>query len=149
VKTLALDGVPIPAHVAIESGSGSIDGQPLPALAGTRDFGVVKATLEPGDAELELVLTLARGETLAPRSPSQFRVLHDFGLTAAKSIAGKIEGARTKIPLGVLGSGRLFVQAVYYVCDAQGQCRLRASRWTLEVETGPRGKPSIVLEEKR
>ncbi|MCC6409125.1 MAG: redoxin domain-containing protein [Planctomycetes bacterium] len=149
VTTLALEGVPIPAHVAIESGSASIDAQPLPALPGTRNFGVVKATLEPGEAELELRLTLQPGEKLAPQSPSQFRVLHDFGLTAAKAISGAIKGASTKIPLGVLGSGRLFVQALYYVCDAQGQCRLRSSRWTLEVDTGPRGKPNIVLEEKR
>lgn len=147
VRTLALRGVPIPAHVAIESGAASIDGQPLPALPGTRNFGVVKALLEPGDAELELVLALAPSETLAPRAPSQYRVLHDFGLTAAKSLAGRIESARTKVALGVLGSGRLFVQALYYVCDAQGHCRLRSSRWTLEVETGPRGKPTIVLEE--
>ncbi|MCE9592690.1 MAG: redoxin domain-containing protein [Planctomycetes bacterium] len=149
VRTLALEGVPIPAHVTIESGAGSVDGQPLPALPGTRDFGVVKALLEPGEAEMELVLTLLPGEKLAPQAPSQYRVLHDFGLTAAKSIAGSIKSERTSIPLGVLGSGRLFVQALYYVCDAAGLCRLRSSRWTLEVETGPRGKPKFVIEEKR
>lgn len=149
VKTLALEGVPIPAHVTVESGSGSIDGQPLPALPGTKNFGVVKALLEPGEAQLEIVLALGPGEKLAPQAPSQFRVLHDFGLTAAKTLGGKLEGVRTKVPLGVLGSGRLFVQALSYVCDAQGLCRLRSSRWTLEVETGPRGKPTIVLEEQR
>ncbi len=145
VRTLRLSGVPIPSATII-GGAASIDGSPLPQLPNTIDHGVVAATLAPGNAEIELRLALGPGESLAPNAPSQYRVLHDFGLTAAKSISGPIREPRTALELGVMGAGRLFVQILYYVCDAAGLCHLRSGRWTLEIKTDAKGAKRVVLE---
>ncbi len=45
-----------------------------------------------------------------------------------------------------MGAGRLFVQILYYVCDAAGLCHLRSGRWTLEIKTDAKGAKRVVLE---
>jgi hypothetical protein len=82
-----------------------------------------------------LTLSRAKSRRIAvavPRAPR-------FGLTAAKAISG-VKGASTKIPLGVLGGGRLFVQALYYVYDAQGYAALEPV--DARGRRSPRGKPT-------
>jgi hypothetical protein len=82
VRTLALRDVPVP--LAREPRA-ELDASPLPRLPSTVVHPQLKRRLAVGDATLELHLGLAEGERLAEGAPSQFRVLREGGLVAAKT----------------------------------------------------------------
>jgi thiol-disulfide isomerase/thioredoxin len=143
VRTLELRGVPIPRG---ELRAAAIDASPLPLLPSTVVHPPLKRRLANGDATLELRLSLAEGEKLADGAPSQFRVLREAGLVAAKQVAGPITSDPTLVELGVAGSGLLRVQALAYVCDPNGLCSLRSHEWRVEVEEHERAGRKLALE---
>jgi thiol-disulfide isomerase/thioredoxin/DNA-binding beta-propeller fold protein YncE len=147
VTTLALSGVPIPPRMLSASTSAAVAGSALPRLATTVVHAPVRVKLSSGEAEIELRLALGAGEKRAENAPSQYRVLHEDGLVAARSVGARIDSDVVKIPLGVAGPGRVRVQALYYVCDEKsGACGLRSAEWTVEVQEHARGGRRVVLD---
>jgi hypothetical protein len=143
VTTLELRGVPIP-RAALRRAL-SLDAAPLPRWPSTVVHPQLRRRLASGDATLELELALASDETLAPGAPSQFRVLREAGLVAARTVAGAIDAATVSVQLGVAGPGLLRVQALYYVCDARGACSVRSHEWRLDIDEHERAGARLSL----
>jgi len=147
VATLALSGVPIPRRMLSARPTTAFAGSALPRLASTVVHAPVRAKLASGEAEIELRLALEPGCKRAEGAPSQYRVLHEDGLVAARSVAGRIDGDVVLIPLGVAGPGRVRVQALYYVCEASsGACELRSAEWSVAIEEHARAGRRVVLD---
>jgi hypothetical protein len=102
--------------------------------------------LPTGACELVLRVPLAEGESLASGAPSQFRAMREGGLVAAKLVTGPLESAETRIPLGVAGPGLVRVQALVYVCGADGACRLRSHDWRIDIEENERAPRVLALD---
>lgn len=141
VTTLALRGVPIPEPLP----ELALDTHPLPRFPSTVVHPQTKRRLAPGDARLSIDVELAPGESFAPGAPSQYRVLREAGLVAAKSVAGPIISSSTDVALGVAGSGLLLVQALLYLRDARSRCSLRSHAWSLEIEEHARAPRELRL----
>lgn len=142
VRTLPLTDVPVP----LETREMPPEAEPLPRLPQTIAHPQLRRRLASGACELVLRVPLASGEELAPGAPSQFRALREGGLVAAKHIFGALEASETRVPLGVAGAGLLRVQALAYVCDASGRCRLRSHEWRIDVEEEPRASRELALD---
>lgn len=130
VRTLDLTSVPLPRAPRNEA---ALDERELPRWPGTLDHGPRKLRLPTLGGALEIALELRPGEQLAPGAPSQYRVRRLDGLAAARQVAGTLFEPTTRIELGVAGSGALDVQALLYVCDAAGACRVRSHSWRVDV----------------
>ncbi|MCC7014149.1 MAG: redoxin domain-containing protein [Planctomycetes bacterium] len=141
VRTLALRGVPVP----LEPRTVALDAQPLPRWPSTVVHAQLKRRLALGEADLVLEIELAQGESLAPSAPSQYRVLREGGLVAARAVAGTLDAARTSVALGVAGPGLLRVQALAYVCEASGTCTVRSHEWHVDIEVRERAPSHLVL----
>ena len=142
VRTLPLAAVPVP----IERRELDVDATPLPQLPRTVRHPQLRRRLAPGACELVLRVLLAPGEQLAAGAPSQFRALREGGLVAAKQVAGALDSAELRVPLGVAGPGLLCVQALAYVCGADGRCRLRSHEWRIDIEEEQRASRVLVLD---
>lgn len=142
VRTLTLAGVPVP----IETREFDSDATPLPRLPQTVSHPQLRRRLAPGACELVLRVPLAPGEQLATGAPSQFRALREGGLVAAKQVAGALDSAELRVPLGVAGPGLLCVQVLAYVCDAAGRCLLRSHEWRIDVEEEQRASRVLALD---
>jgi thiol-disulfide isomerase/thioredoxin len=142
VRTLALEGVPI----TLPREARSIGAEELPHLPQTIAHPQVRRRLPTGACELVLRVPLAEGESLASGAPSQFRAMREGGLVAAKLVTGPLESAETRIPLGVAGPGLVRVQALVYVCGADGACRLRSHDWRIDIEENERAPRVLALD---
>jgi len=131
VRTLDTSSVPLPAA---PRGAPKLDVSELPRLPTTVDHGARKLRMPSSGGALRIDLALSADESLAADSPSQYRALRVDGLAAARNVAGPIEGPQTRIELGVAGNGELRVQALFYVCDADGRCTLRSHEWRFDIE---------------
>jgi len=142
VRTLPIAGVPVPRAAQAPT----LDAAPLPHLPQTVRHPQLRRRLASGACELVLRIPLGAGETLAAGAPSQFRVLREGGLVAAKQITGALADSETRVLLGVAGSGLVCVQALAYVCDASGRCHLRSHEWRIDVEEEPRAARVLALD---
>jgi len=142
VRTLPLAGVPVP----MVAQAAALDAAPLAYWPQTVRHPQLRRRLAAGACELVLRVPLEAGERMAPGAPSQFRVLREGGLVAAKHVSGALTESETRVPLGVAGSGLVCVQALAYVCDASGHCHLRSHEWRLDIEEGPRAARVLALD---
>lgn len=150
VRTLPLAGVPVPlaAHAPslTAAHAPTFDTAPLAHLPQTVRHPQLRRRLAAGACELVLRVPLGVGEGMAHGAPSQFRVLREGGLVAAKHVAGALTESETRVPLGVAGSGLVCVQALVYVCDAHGRCSLRSHEWRIDVEEESRATRVLALD---
>lgn len=145
VATLETSSVPVPMHRLTEARDTQPRFEEWPEQPGRIRPPALKRRLASGDGELVIELTLAEGAKLVPHAPSQVRVTREGGLVAAKQVLGRIEQLATSIPLGVEGPGLLRVQALYYVCDAEGVCTMHTEEWRLEIDVHERASRRVHL----
>ncbi|MCY3000931.1 MAG: thioredoxin-like domain-containing protein [Planctomycetota bacterium] len=141
VRTLALEGVPVP----VASRPATLELSELPHLPSTVVHPALRRRLAPGDGTLVLDLALAPGESLAAGAPSQYRVLREGGLVAARQVTGPLLASSTRIELGLAGSGLLRVQLLAYIATAAGPCRLLSHEWRLDIEVEERAGRTLAL----
>lgn len=141
VRTLPLDGVPVP----VAARPATLELTELPRLPSTVLHPALRRRLAPGDGTLVLDLALAPGESLAPGAPSQYRVLREGGLVAARQVAGPLLANPVRIELGLAGPGLLRVQLLAYITTAVGSCRLVSHEWRLDIEVEERASRTLAL----
>lgn len=143
VRTLALEGVPVPVPVAPRPAM--LELAELPHVPSTVVHPSLRRRLAPGDGTLVIDLGLRTDETLAPGAPSQYRVLREGGLVAARQVAGPLLTTPARIELGLAGPGLVRVQVLAYVVGPSGACRLVSHEWRLDIEVEERAGRTLAL----
>jgi sugar lactone lactonase YvrE len=141
VLTFDTSSVPIPQAHAKAGGVSRV----WPELAGTVYPPAVELVVKPDVAvSLTMNLQLPLGWKLTAGAPSAMRLR--FG---TKLDDTAILGTSTKITLPVLPVGRhdLHVRLLYYVCEDEGECRVRSVDYTLRVEAKAGGAEQVALSD--
>lgn len=129
VRTLALQGVPIPQTHARASRTLSSD---WPQLSDTVTGPSIKATIQAhGRTPLTVKLSLPDGWKLTEGAPSQMRI------EVGKHVQDlPIQGVSTEAALPSLlpGTHQGALRLLYYVCEDAGTCRIRSVTYVLKID---------------
>ncbi len=141
VRSLKLTGVPIPQSHAKAGGMGG----EWPELPDTVYNTPVQAPVRAGaKVPVTITLRLPDGWKLTEGAPSAMRVR-----IGAKSANVAVSTLNPSVALPALTPGRhdVHVRVLYYVCQDDGDCRVRSVYWKLDVTASEAGPVSTALSD--